>query len=398
MMRGKIRVIIVLVMAVIVAAVVLWRNNLSRDGNKERFISGNGTIEATEVEVGSKLAGRLLALGVREGERIEKGRLVATLEGGDLEGGVEQAAGALEAARAALAELEKGTRREDISRLEAQLEADEMVLRQARARLDLVLAGVRAEKIGQLKADLRKAEATLAEAEKELARARKLEEEGALPGRDLDRARTARDVALALVDASRQRLAEAEAGARPEELEEVRAAVARAESQVKAARSALNLALAGPRKETIEAARGMVKQASGKLRSAEYMLEQTRIYSPIDGVVTLRNSEPGEVVTPGFPIVRLADLSTVWLKVYIPEPKLGLVKLGQAAEVTTDTYPDRIYSGMVVEIAEKPEFTPKNVQTKEERVKLVFAVKIEIENEMMELKPGMPADATIRFE
>ncbi|OPZ86699.1 MAG: putative multidrug resistance protein EmrK [bacterium ADurb.Bin429] len=110
----------------------------------------------------------------------------------------------------------------------------------------------------------------------------------------------------------------------------------------------------------------------------------------------LRNVEPGELVTPGQPIVRVAELRQVWLRVYVPEPQMGRIKLGQRAEITTDTYPTKRYAGTVIEIAQQPEFTPKNVQTKGERVKLVFGVKIAIENPEQELKPGMPADAVIR--
>jgi HlyD family secretion protein len=105
--------------------------------------------------------------------------------------------------------------------------------------------------------------------------------------------------------------------------------------------------------------------------------------------------EPGELVTPGAPIVRLAALDSVWLKVYIPEPEMGRVKLGQSAQVTSDSYPDKQYAGRVIEISQEAEFTPKNVQTKEERVKQVFWVKIGVDNPDRELKPGMPADAEI---
>ncbi len=124
-------------------------------------------------------------------------------------------------------------------------------------------------------------------------------------------------------------------------------------------------------------------------------IKQAVIYSPIKGTVLERNLEVGELAFPGSPILTLADLHKPWIKIYVIEKKIGLVKTGQRAELSVDTYPDRTFKGKVVSIANKAEFTPKTIQTKEERVKLVFAVKIAVENPSLDLKPGMPADASI---
>ncbi|MHB9110897.1 MAG: HlyD family secretion protein, partial [Armatimonadota bacterium] len=150
----------------------------------------------------------------------------------------------------------------------------------------------------------------------------------------------------------------------------------------------------GPRTQTVDAARARVEQARGALNTAQSSKGQTKIFAPADGRVTVRNAEPGELVTPGMPIVRVAQLQNVWLRVYVPEPQIGKLRLGQQADVTTDSSA-RKYSGRVTDIAEEPEFTPKNVQTKDERMKLVFGVKIAVENPDGSLKPGMPADAVI---
>ncbi len=395
-MKKRIR-FLALVAVLAVAGTFIWRGMLNRNGNTPGTIAGNGIVEATEVEVSSRIAGRLLSLDAREGDRVTTGQLIAVLDGGDVAGQVEAARGNLAAAEALYAELKAGSRAEEVRRLQAQLEAARNSVQQAQARRDLVRSGSRRELLDQLRAAVSQAQVSLADAETELARVEKLEQQGAVPGRDLDQARTRRDLARAQVEQVRQRLAEAEAGARPEELREVEAAVASAESQVKAAQAALDLALAGARPETLEAARARGEAARGNLHTAESVLDQTRILSPLDGRVTLRGAEPGEVITPGLPLVRLADLRKVWLRVYVPEALLGMVKLGQRAEVTTDSYPGKRYTGLVTEIAEKPEFTPKNVQTREERVKLVFGVKVEVDNPDQELKPGMPADALIHI-
>ena len=168
-----------------------------------------------------------------------------------------------------------------------------------------------------------------------------------------------------------------------------------ARQQMLAANAALELAIAGPTQHALASALGKVEQARGQLQSSVATDKQTQIFAPTDGRVTLRNLEPGNLETPGLPIIRLAELRTVWIRVYVPEEQIGLIKVGQRADVTTDAYTRHHYTGRVIEIAQQPEFTPKNVQTEEERVKLVFGVKVEVDNPEKELKQGMPGDATI---
>ena len=136
-------------------------------------------------------------------------------------------------------------------------------------------------------------------------------------------------------------------------------------------------------------------QAEAALELAKTQLSYAKVYSPLDGVVLSKNIEPGEYVAPGTPVVTVADLVNVWLRAYIDEMDLGLVKLGQRADVTVDSRPGKVYAGRVGFIASEAEFTPKTVQTEKERVKLVYRIKIDIQNPEMELKPGMPADAKI---
>jgi multidrug resistance efflux pump len=384
----------VLLLAGVAAGGVLYELN-RHNGQAPGTLSGNGTVEATEVEVGAKISGRLLAVNAREGEAVTRGQELAVLDAAELEAQVAQARGGLAAAEATSAEVAAGTRAEEIRRLRALAQAARDALAQSQARLDLLRAGTRGEEVEQLRAALRQAQVAFDDADRDQKRVDRLVADGALAGRELDVATARRDGAAAARDAARQRLVEAEAGVRPEELRAAESAVAQADSQLKAAQAALDLAVAGPRRETLEAAAARAAAARGTLAAAEALLAQTRIAAPTDGRVTLRNSEPGEVVTPGFPILRLADLSRVWLRVYVPEPEIGRVKLGQKAAVTVDSYAGRTFPGVVTEIAEKPEYTPKNVQTREERVKLVFGVKVGIENPGGELKPGMPADAVI---
>ncbi len=380
---------------VAVAAGGAWKLLGTREETPSDRLSGNGTIEATEVDVSAKVAGKVVELHAEEGDIVQAGQLVARLDGEELQGQVDQAQAAVRAAEASLAELEAGTRSEEIARARAQYQAAVQARDQAQARLDLLRAGTRKEQLAQLRAQVRQARAALTLAEADLGRAQTLFEQGAVPAQQVDHARTARDTARAQSQAAQERLAEGEAGARTEEIQAGEASLRQARDQERAAKAALDLAVAGPRQEAIAAARAGVEQAQGVLRAARAQEGYTRVVAPVSGTATLRNVELGELVTPGLPIVRIAVLDKVWLRVYIPEREVGRVKLGQRAEVVCDSFPDRKYPGKVIEIAQEPEFTPKNVQTKEERVKLVFGVKVEVENPEHDLKPGMPADAAI---
>jgi len=138
-----------------------------------------------------------------------------------------------------------------------------------------------------------------------------------------------------------------------------------------------------------------LEQARAALRTSVVRLNDTVLLSTANGVVLERNAEPGETVAPGQTVLTIGELDRPWIKVYVKETKLGLVQLGQKARISADTYPGSVYDGTVTFISSEAEFTPKNVQTREERVKLVFGVKVTVTNRNSELKPGMPADVRI---
>jgi HlyD family secretion protein len=195
-------------------------------------------------------------------------------------------------------------------------------------------------------------------------------------------------VAIAQLKEAEERLKLLKEGPRKEQIEQARAALMQA-------KETLILVKKGPRKETIDQARARLDQANQALAMAETQLGYATLVSPISGVVLSKNVEPGEYVAPGTPVVTIGNLDNVWLRAYINETDLGRVKVGQRVRVTTDTYPGKVYEGYISFIASQAEFTPKNVQTEKERVKLVYRIKIDIPNPNMELKPGMPADADI---
>lgn len=147
--------------------------------------------------------------------------------------------------------------------------------------------------------------------------------------------------------------------------------------------------------QNIEVVMANIQNAEQALKMAQIVLDYTILRAPFDGVILVRQAELGEVVMPGTPVVTLADLDHVWLRAYINETNIGEIRYGQAATVTTDTYPGKKYAGRVSFIASKAEFTPKSVETHAERVTLVYRIRIDIDNPTHELVPGMPADAQL---
>ncbi len=183
-----------------------------------------------------------------------------------------------------------------------------------------------------------------------------------------------------------------------QEFERARASYEVADERRKEARESLHLVEEGPRREQIEQARARGLQAKEAVELARTRLSYATIASPFAGVVLSKNAEPGDYVAPGTPVVTVGSLKDPWLRAYIEETDLGRVKVGQVVEVTADTYPGKKYAGRISFISSQAEFTPKNVQTRKERVKLVYRIKVDVSNPDMELKPGMPADAAIRTE
>jgi HlyD family secretion protein len=224
--------------------------------------------------------------------------------------------------------------------------------------------------------------------EKDFARAKQLFAQQLVAAQEVDRARQAFDVARANEDTARERLALVEAGARKDEIAAARAAVRGAHERVRLLR-------AGPRPQAVAAAEAQVVEAHAAVTLARARLAETTLVSPVTGVVLRKNLETGETANPRSPILTLVDVSDMWLRAYVPETDIGRVRIGQAARITVDAYPNRTFPGEVTEIASEAEFTPKNVQTKKERVNLVFRIKIAVRNAEGVLKPGMPADADL---
>lgn len=167
------------------------------------------------------------------------------------------------------------------------------------------------------------------------------------------------------------------------------------EANLKQAEESYTLLTSTIQEQRIQAAIAQVDEALAALALADNRLQDASLNSPIDGWVISKNIEEGEVVAAGTPIVTVGNLQDIWFRAYVDETDLGKVKLNQKVHVTTDTYPDKIYEGKISFISKQAEFTPKNVETKKERVKLVYRIKVTLDNKELELRPGMPAEGII---
>lgn len=172
----------------------------------------------------------------------------------------------------------------------------------------------------------------------------------------------------------------------------------RAQANLQRLQENLSAIREGVRPEQRAVNRASVATAKQNVDMAKVRLGFTVLNAPTSGVILVRQAELGEVVSVGTPVVSIADLDHLWVRVYLSETDLGAIHLGQQASIHTDTFPNKTYTGRVSFISSQAEFTPKSVETHKERVALVYRIKVDVDNPTHELKPGMPADVTIRLE
>jgi HlyD family secretion protein len=312
--------------------------------NRNRALYYSGTVEATQYNLSFQAAGKVMRVPVDEGHSVSAGDLLAELDPQELQSRQDQAKANYDRSRAGvnalsahLKEIKTGNRRQDVERA-----------RQA----------------------FLSARAVMEEAKKNMEKFQRLFRNGIVSEKEWDTVKLRYDVTLRDYERSAE---------------------------------AYDLAREGSRLETIDAAQAEVQGAKAQLASAEAAWQQAKIQlsygqlkAPTAGIITSRNVEPGEVVTPAQDVMTMADLSNVDLKIFVDETEIGKVKPGQVVEVRVDTFPDKVYQGTVSYISPEAEFTPKMIQTRKERVKLVYLVKVSIPNPRLELKSGMPADAWLK--
>jgi len=376
------KVLPVLVIAGAAAAVIVYQFVQARTAHETDTLRLSGNIEAVDAQVAFKIPGRVDARPVDEGQTLQKGQVVAVLDTSDLKCELAAREAEVQVAQAALAELLAGSRPQEIAAAEA-------IMRKAAALVEELEHGSRPQEIAVAEAAVRSALAEKDRLESELGRAIRLRRENANTPEQYEAARAAFNVASARLRDAEERLSLAKEGPRKEQIAQARAGLAQAKAQYE-------LVKIGPRKEDIEQARARLEQARAAMDLARTRLGYATLKAPMSGVVLSKNIEPGEYVSPGTAVVTMANLDDVWLRAYVDARNIGRIRLGQTVRVTTDT-PGQSFVGRVSFISSEAEFTPKTVQTEQERVKLVYRVKIDIPNRDGALKPGMPADALIQL-
>ncbi|MCX5845847.1 MAG: efflux RND transporter periplasmic adaptor subunit [Deltaproteobacteria bacterium] len=336
-MKKKIIIIVFVILLLGVGALVYFGQWQSQRG--ELYYSG--TIEAIQSNLSFQVNGRVINIAVREGQAVTKDQLLAEIDPAELQSRKDQAEASLDRSiktqdqMATLLSIFKTTLPADVERAEANITSERDVMNDAR---------------------------------KNYQRYEQLFKQGVVTEKE-------RDAVKLSYDTAKSRLDDGDAALR----------------QAKS-----NLKKIDATQKELEAVISQARQAKAALGQADIQLNYGRLLAPYGGVITSRNVEPGEVVTPGREVLTLADLSTVDLKIFVDETEIGKVKPGQDVEIKVDTFPNKVYEGKVTFISPEGEFTPKIIQTKKERVKLVYLVKVSIPNPDLELKTGMPADAWLR--
>jgi HlyD family secretion protein len=308
-------------------------------------VRASGHVEATEVRLAPDVGGRVIELLVKEGDQVSAGDVILRIDPRDAQLAVDRAKADQRQAEAQLKLLEAGSRREDIAQSQAQAQAARDEVAAARAELNAA------------ETDLQRFEALL---------------------QSNAGSRKQRDDAAARRDVARER-------------------VQAAESRVRAVDQGTARLRAGARVEEIEAARARVASAATGVATAEKLLNDTTLVSPISGVVTEKLVSAGEVLAPRAPAIVLVDLVNAWADVFVEEPLIPRLRLNQPATVFTDAGGSGI-AGTVSYISPKAEFTPRNVQTAEERSKLVYRVRVAVVNDQGILKQGMPVEAVLPLQ
>jgi len=327
--------------AVLVTAGVMSGAVACRNGDGPAVPRASGYVEATEVRVSPEVGGRVVELKVNEGDRLDVGGLIARLSTTDTELSIRRAEADRAQASAQLALLEAGSRPEEIRQAQAQLDSAE--------------------------ADVRAATAELESAEADLQRFEALLTANAGSRKQRDDALTRREVAVARVASGRDR--------------------------ARAAAEALARLRSGARKEELAAARARIGAVDAQIASLSKSVTDAVLTSPVAGLVTSKLVDAGEVIAPRTPVVVVTDLDHAWANVYVDEPVVPRLKLGEKVVLVTDA--GQRLDGAITFISPKAEFTPRNVQTADERSRLVYRIKVTADNRDGVLKPGMPIEAEL---
>jgi multidrug resistance efflux pump len=370
---------IIAIVAVLAAAALTWL--YGQQGRSQRFVV-SGFLESDVIRVGSRVGGRVAEVSASEGKHVTPGETLFRLDPFDLNEQLAQAKASLAAVEAEHARLSAGYRKEEIEQARAHRD-------QAAATLDRLKAGPRPQEIKVAREQVNLEQASLDLAASEHERLNRLVLNNQASQKELDEAIRAIKAARSRVAAAEQQLALLEEGTRKEDLASGRAALAEAEQ-------ALQLSEQGYRKEDIAKAAAEVTASMARVSAIEMQMKELIVAAPCNCVVEAIELQPGDLVGANAPTVSLLDLSRIWVRSYVPEARLGDIRLDQEVPIVIDSLPGQRLRGRVTFIAREAEFTPKNVQTPEERSKQVFRIKVTLQEGLDRVRVGMAAD--VRFD
>lgn len=342
--------------------------------------SVSGFLEADEIRVGSRVGGRVKEVRVEEGEAVSAGQLLVELEPYDLLEREKEAVATLAQREADYLRMKSGFRAEEIAQAEAKFN-------QAKAYYDKLKAGPRKQEIEAARGRLQVAQAELLLARQNFTRRTQLYEKNSIPKEEFDAANEQLESAQAQALVRQQELGLLEEGTREEEIRE-------AEGQVAEAKAAWELARNGYRSEDIDQAKAARDAAQAAVDVVREQTKELRIVSPVNGFIEALDLQPGDLVSAGAPVLSVLDKEDLWVRCYVPQNR-SAIEVGDKLWVTVDGLGGERFLGVVVFVARQAEFTPSNVQTPEERSKLVFRIKVELNEKVGRLRPGMTADVSL---
>ena len=389
-MKKRIIIIGVVLAAAIVSLILFWPRNGFEAGDGRLVFSGN--IELLQTDVAFKFPGQMVELLVDEGDSVERSQLIARLDDRQLQ----------DQKREVEAQLQGNASREKELRtliafqrksLAAQIDQRRAEIGQARAVLDRLLEGSRPQEIQEAEAAVSVAEAAYERSEKDWRRAQELFSTEDISRAQFDQSRAAFEAAEGTLKQSRERHDLIVEGPRRQDIQGARENLSRAKAaleQTEATRLEIRR-----NEQALQTLSTEADALGARVAQIETQIGDARALAPFDGVVLVKSAEQGEVVAAGTSVVTLGDIAHPWVRGYIPETELGRVKLGMPVSVTTDSFPGKTYEGHVSFIASEAEFTPKQIETRTERVKLVYRIKVDVANPERELKLNMPVNAEL---
>jgi len=337
----------------------------------------SGTVEARVVYLGSRVGGRVKEVKVKEGDEVEQGQELVVLEAGDLPAQRLGALGALEQVRATLQKLEAGARPEELDQARANAATASAALQEAKA-------GARSEQILAARARLAQTQVAVDKAQLDHSRAVDLLSKKAISQAEADNADAALKSATATRDAARAALDELEHGTRKEDVAQ---AVARAQE----AQASAKLVQAGARVEDLRAAKGAVDAAQGRLDQIDASIAELSIRASVPGRVESLDLRPGTIIAPASTAATLVERGQLFVRIYVPETQLGRIHVGDDVPITVDSFDKRTFKGKVEHINAVGEYTPRNLQTADERANQVFSTRVGIVEGERDLRAGMAA-------